>query len=225
LAASLAAYATLLAFPEPLFPYRVARGNATLYSDRALPGAAAGYLDKALSRLSRSPWDDPALSHRIFLCQSRWHWLLFTPFKHQAGGINCVYLNRNIFLRNVNWATGRLIGESGREVEGERDLPYFLAHEMTHGLTVARLGRWKYSRLEAWKREGYADYVGMAAFEFDAYLGKFRKGDAKMDPSSEYYWRYLLMVGFILEDEKAGLDRLFDDRRTQAEMEAALKRL
>lgn len=223
LAAVLAAYATLLAFPEPLFTYHVERGNARLYSDRPLPSAAAGYLDAALVRLARSPWDNPALSHRIFLCQNRWHWLLFTLLKHKVGAINCVYLNRNIFLRNVNWATGRIIAESGREVEGERDLPYYLAHEMAHGLTVARIGRWRYYRSESWKREGYADYVGMAAFDFGAYLEKFRRGDPKMDPASGYYWRYLLLVGFVLDREKAGPDFLFADTRTQAEMEAALQ--
>jgi len=96
---------------------------------------------------------------------------------------------------------------------------------MTHGLTVARIGRWRYFRLESWKREGYADYVGRAGFDFDDYLGKFRRGDAKMDPSSGYYWRYLLMVGYLLERENAGPDRLFADTRKGKEIEASLRRM
>lgn len=92
----LAGYLVLIGFPQPFFPYKVARANATLYSDGPLPSGASAYLDQALARLSRSPWADPALPHRIFICQARWRWVLFSSYRHNAGGVNLAYLNRNL---------------------------------------------------------------------------------------------------------------------------------
>jgi hypothetical protein len=221
----MAAWLALLCFPEPLFPHSLVRGNVTLRSDAPLPPAAAGVLEEARARLARSPWDDPRLNHRIFLCQTRSRWLLFSLYLNRVSGFNCVYLNRAIFLRHVNWATGRMIGPSGKETQGERDLPYYLAHEMAHGLTVKRLGRWRYFHLPAWKREGYADYVGKAHFDYGAYLAKLRAGHPRRDPAAGYYWRYELLVGYELEREGADPDRLFAEGFPAAGFEASLEGL
>jgi hypothetical protein len=166
------------------------------------------------------------LVHRIFVCQSRWRWLLFTLHKRKVGGINCALLNRNIFLRSVNWGTGRLLAHSGKEVEGDRDLPYYFAHEMGHGLTVYRIGRWRYWRAESWKREGFADWLGKAEWDFPAMLGKFKAGDPKMDPAgSGYYWRYHLMAGYLLERKGLTADSLFRGRFPVPDLERELNGL
>jgi hypothetical protein len=97
------------------------------------------------------------MEQRILVCQSPWLFALLSGPRYKVGGINPVYLNRNIFIRPVNWTTGRLISHSGREVPGDRTLPDYFAHEITHGLTVQHLGRWDYLRLPVWIRDGYAD--------------------------------------------------------------------
>lgn len=205
-----AAYLVLLLYPQPLFRHKVESGNVSLWSDQPIPPQARLYLDTARARLARSPWNDPQLVHRIFVCRTRWRWVLFTLHKRNVGGINCALLNRNIFLRDMNWASGRLIGPSGKEVEGERTLPYYFAHEMAHGLVVHRLGRWRYWRAKSWKHEGFADHLAKTAWNFPLLLGKFKAGDPKMDPAgSGYYWRYHLMVGYLLERKGLTADSLF----------------
>ena len=108
-----------------------------------------------------------------------------------------------------------------RILRGVQEPKVGLAHEMAHGLTVKRLGRWRYFHLPAWKREGYADYVGKAHFDYGAYLAKLRAGHPRRDPAAGYYWRYELLVSYELEREGADPDRLFAEGFPAAGFEAS----
>ncbi|HKP98231.1 MAG TPA: hypothetical protein VJ385_21045 [Fibrobacteria bacterium] len=223
---ALSLYLALQVFPQPLFHYHETWSNIGLYSDRPIPSAARAYVDSARALLARSPWNDTILEHRIFICQSRWRFALLTGTAYKVGGQNSVYLARNIFIRPVNWASGRLISHSGREVPGDRTLPYYFAHEITHGLTMKHLGRLAYYRLPSWKREGYADYIGRPRFDFPAMLDAFRNGDPNMDPlASGFYWRYQLMTQYLLEVRKLPPDAIFQNQFPVPALEAELRSL
>jgi hypothetical protein len=218
-------YVALVAFPSPLFAYRTSLDNITVFSDDPIPPAVNGVLADAQRRLRTSPWNDPALAQRIFLCNRNWRFLLFANTDYGAGGVTKTWLNRNIFLRRSNIERDRLIGRSGRETPGERTLAYFLAHEMTHALEVHRLGRLAYLRLPVWKREGYADYVARDPDgNFCGRLAAFRRGEREMDPRrSGLYLRYLLFVSFLLDREHTSVDAVLAQPVDEAALDRRLR--
>lgn len=220
------AYLSLLAFPSALFPYHLSRNNLHLFSDRPIPAPASSVLDSARLRLARSPWYDTTRAHRVFVCQTRWRWKLFTLHKHKVAAINCVFLGRNVFMRQVDWGENRLIGPSGKPTTGDRTLPYFFAHEIAHGITVDRIGWRRYWNLEAWKREGYADYLGKPDWDFPAMLAKFQAGDPIMEPEgSGHYSRYHLLMRYRLLFRGEDVDHVFADPLPAAAIEAELRAL
>ena len=136
LAAMFAAYIALLMFPYPLFGYETTYQNISVYSDRPISAALPSVLSIAEDRLRKSPLNDPAMHHRVFICNDNWRFALFTNTDRYVGGLNHTWLNHNIFLRGANIDHNRLIGPRGNEVPAERTLSYYFAHEITHSLEV-----------------------------------------------------------------------------------------
>lgn len=107
----------------------------------------------------------------------------------------------------------------GTEVDGERTLTYFIAHEVTHALLAKHLGRLGYLRLPTWINEGYADYLAKAgAFDYERELRQYRQGASDLDPAkSRLYNRYHLAVSYWLDKRGLNVGQLLalpDDRRS-----------
>src|SRR6476646_10231039 len=162
LAASLAAWLTLVIHPQPLFAYSLARGNVVLHARAPLPPQAGPLLDEVVRRLARSPLHDPTRTHDVFLCDTPSLFAFFEPWHRKVGGVADVHLVGNVFIRPSNVARGTVIGPSGDEKTGEQTLTYFIAHEVTHAMTDDRTERRRYAKLAAFQTENYADYVAFA---------------------------------------------------------------
>jgi hypothetical protein len=80
---------------------------------------------------------------RAARCLAAWSCWLFANHKYRAGGAAYVLFNGNIFIRPGSVERDRLFGPSGAEVEGDRTLTYFVAHEVTHHSIAAHLGWWR----------------------------------------------------------------------------------
>lgn len=219
-----AVYMLLLAAPDPLFAYHASYQNITVYSDQPIPREITPVLEDAESRLAKSPLNDPALRHRIFICSTQARFAFFANYNYRVGGINYALLNRNIFLRPANIKDNRLIGYSGREVPGERTLAYFMAHEIGHSLEENYLGRVGYARLATWKQEGYADVIGKGGdFDFDKNLAAFRANAPELDPQrSGLYLRYQLLFEHAMRARhltpRALLDRPIEESALEREL-------
>jgi hypothetical protein len=217
-------YPLALCYPQPWFPHHAHLGRVALYSDQPLPAAITPILATVNRRLAASAIDDPTLTHQVFLCSDRRRFAFFTNVRYRVGGVNYWYLNRNSFLRPAHVEANRLIGPSGREVPGDRTLAYFITHEVTHGLTVARIGRRAFWRLPAWVTEGYADYVGKGRLDVPAALAELKASAPEMDPQrSGLYLRYHLLVAYLLDVRKVPVQELLEGRfdRGQVEREVA----
>jgi hypothetical protein len=202
------AYAALLLHPQPLFAYRHSYRHIIVSSDQPIPGEIDGILDRVVTRLHSSPLFDGERDYFVYLCQSRWRFVLLANAAWRAGGRQSL-VGRNVFLRPSDIARDRLYGPSGREVTGERTLTYFIAHELTHTMTLDALGRWRYGRLPEWVREGYGDYVGKYRFDTARALDDFRAGVTRMDPrASGLYDRYHLMVWRVLDQDGVSVAEL-----------------
>ena len=100
---------------------------------------------------------------------------------------------------------------SGRKVLDDRDLVYYLAHELTHSLMASYLGRLKYHELPTWLREGYADYVGKGQDSFPDIRAKFEDSSYR---TNREYLRYELMIAYLLEVRRVGVPSLFHSNYT-----------
>ena len=215
-----------LCYPEPLFGYKVSYENLMLYSDAPIPKEGVTILKEAEGRLLKSDIYNPKDTYRIFICNSTYKFMLFANVKYRgAGGINSL-VSGNSFLRKSDFENNRLVGPSGNEVQGERTLAYFIAHEVTHGVTIKRIGRLAYYKLPVWIKEGYADYVGKGGeFDFQDNLKKFKAGDKELDPlKSGLYLRYHLLVAYELDIKKMKTDELLSSGLKQDVVEKDLEK-
>ena len=115
---------------------------------------------------------------------------------------------------------------SGTSIPGDRTLTYFIAHEVTHGMTGKKLGRRRLWDEPLWKVEGYADYIGKGMTDFDNYLKKFKKHDREMDWSrSGLYCEYHLMVAYLLDIKGISQKELFYTNINEQELRKELYHL
>jgi hypothetical protein len=224
LASVVAGYLALVLHPQPLFAYTLQRGNLVLHARQPLPPEATPMLDDALARVSRSPLYDAARTHDVFLCDTPAVYDLFTLWQHKSGGVTQTWAWGNVFIRPADVRRGRVIGRSGVEKGGERTLAYYVAHEVTHAMSADSVGRWRLSRLAAFQREGYADYVALAR-PVDLPRGRadLLANTADMDPGrSGHYDRYRLLVGYLLQRRGLSVDEVLTRRLDRAPLEAEL---
>jgi len=219
-----AAWIGLSIHPQPLFAYNARRANVVLHARQPLPPEAGVLLDEVVRRLALSPLYKPARSHDVFLCDTPALFAMFALWDRRVGGIAQVHLAGNVFIRPVNLAHGRVIGPSGDEKPGERTLAYYVTHEVAHVLTAEHVGRWRYFRLAAFQREGYADHVGFGhAFDLARGRAQLAAGVPEMNPrQSGLYRRYELLVVYLLQRRgmtvEQLLERPLDARALEAEL-------
>ena len=224
----MAAWVGLAIHPQPLFAYSLQRANVVLHARAPLPAQAGPLLDDVVARIARSPIYDARRTHHVFLCDSPALFAFFAlPWHRNVGGVTHVYLGGNAFLRPSSIERGRLIGPSGEDKPGERTLPYFIAHEVTHAMTADRIGRRGYHGLAAFQQEGYADYVAFARpppFDFAAGRQALERDAPEMDVRrSGLYRRYELMVAWLLQRQGLSVAELLGRRIDPAATLAAVR--
>jgi hypothetical protein len=218
-------YVFLLKHPGIFFGHSFTDGRITLYSDDPIPaGSAQQVLERVEQRLLRSPLFHSRAGDdiRVYLCNRRWRFFVFSNFRYQVGGLTYPRFCNSIFLRAVDFDVDRLIGPSGNVVPGERTLTYFVAHEIMHTLLGNKLGAAGYWRLPAWKDEGYSDYIAKGgSFHYDDALAQLRRGDREMDPKrSGLYLRYNLLVAYLLDRKGISVDEMLSQKFDTASLEA-----
>lgn len=224
LAALGAGYLALVIHPQSLFAYSLQRGNIVLHARVEFPPQVAPMLEDAAARVSRSPLYDGARTHEVFLCDTSALFNFFALWDFRSGGVTHTWYTGNAFIRPTNLRQGRVIGRSGIETGGERTLAYFIAHEVTHAMTMDRIGRWRLARLARFQEEGYADYVAVArAVDLERGRADLLAGTADMDPRrSGRYDRYRLLVGYLLQRRGLSVDELLARPIDKSEVEGAL---
>ena len=219
-------YLLLLCFPQPLFQSSVQADNLSLYSDQPFPTEAARHiLELVGTKLSASPLYSPHQVHVAYVCNARWRQRLFFNRNYGVAGVNQYPLTSNVFLRDAVIEDNCLIGPKGNRVPGDRTLDYFITHEITHTLTARAVGWIDYYRLPQWVREGYADYVGKGnSFNYDEAKRAFLEGAPEMDwEKSGLYWRYHLLVAYLLDKQQWSVQRLLEEPPAQESVEEAIR--
>lgn len=177
-------------------------------------------------RLARSPLfrPGPGRGIHVYVGNRRWRFAQFANVRSQVAGLAYVPWTDRIHLRAVDFSAGRLIGPSGKAVQGERTLAYFLAHEIIHVLIAKDLGAGGYLRLPRWKDQGYSDSIDRGAgFPLRARRRQAPPRDGKMNPrGSGLYLRYHLLVAHLLDRERIGPSEMLAGSHEPGRLEAIL---
>ncbi|MEO8668488.1 MAG: hypothetical protein ABI399_08235 [Bauldia sp.] len=222
-----AAIVGVLAYPDPLYGYRVTEGRLSLLSDQPFDAAKGrAVLADIERRLAFAPPAivDPDSTYRIFVSNSEWRRRLTFLWSYGAGGVNYYPIAGSVFLRQADIDRDRLIRWDGSDVPLPRSLAYYGGQEIGHSLIGKRIGARANWRLPAWIREGVADYVGFGGeVDIEALTRQLRAGDRELDPkASGLYARYRLLVTYLLKREGWTIDRLLASNLSQAEAERRL---
>ena len=222
---ALVLYGTLLVYPEPLFAHTLHGDFVTAHADVPFPAEMERTLADAEAHVRTSPIFDEAQPHDVYFSQSDWRWRLVSHWNSNAGAIAMAPFGRAVFVRPCRLESNRMIGRSGREVEGERTLDYYVAHEVTHTMTADFLGPAAFHSLPVWVREGYADYVGRrGTFDYDAVRTQLLEGHPHTNPASGHYLRYVLLVAHELEQRGVSVEELLRHPRPSVTVEAEVMR-
>ena len=219
-------YLILLCFPQPFFSWSVSANNLTLYSDQPFSSEAGKkVLELTQAKLAASELFLSQQHHTIFICNARWRQRLFFNYNYGVGGVNYYPITSNVFLRDAIIEENRLISPSGNLVPANRSLDYFVAHEITHTLTGQAIGGFRFYQLSEWVREGYADYVGKgASFNYEEARKAFLADAPEMNwEKSGLYWRFHLLVAYLLDKQHWDVRRLLTEPMEQASVEDAIR--
>jgi hypothetical protein len=199
-------YVLAICYPQQFFRYTVSHDNIRLYSTTPIPANAVTLLEEVEKRLATSPIYDRGIEERLFACGSAAQFAFFTNSGFKSSALTYASLNRNVFVRPSKLDRNVLIDYRGREVRDDRDLVYYMTHELTHSMTASYIGARRYRNIPGWLREGYADYVGKGQSSFADLERKFH--DSSYQTNREYL-RYELMTAYLLQVRGARVRDLF----------------
>ena len=214
--ASLMAISLMVAvFSNPGFAFAYSHnyGGFAVRSDRPIDPAIDRVLDDTIRRLKTSPFYYEGEEFRVFICNYNWRLGLFALNRSIGGGT--VYGTRNIFLRQADISSNRIVSPSGGSLLDEKDRPmsYFIAHEATHVMDLRRYGEIAMLRSPFWLVEGHADLVGKAgSFDIAANRDLLERNDRLLSEKiarQGLYRLYHLMVASLLRRPNTTIDSLF----------------
>lgn len=189
-------------------------GNVTAFYSTGEEMTVTEIIRKASVKIITSPLYRSDSQYRVYLCDSPICFTYFANTNYEVGGIAYVFFNGNTFIRPSIPESNKIIRFTGEVLEdSDRPLSYYIAHELTHTMTVNRTGRVAYSQMPVWIQEGYADYVAKGSIDLVDARVKIKNDDPKYKPqSSGLYLKYHAMVQYLLEEKKISVEDLLNRR-------------
>jgi len=203
------AYFLLLIFPQVLFAHEVSYGNATVYSREPMDQNIRTVLDKAEARLANSEINTREVKPKVFLTDG---FRLYSFLSLYIGGNSFgkgypLLPTNNIFINKSDLAKDLVFRRA--PANNERSLSGVIAHETTHLLIRKRYGYWRNLTMPAWKKEGYAEYVaGGSTLAYETGVKMWKENP--QDGTGYQYFKYYMLVKYLLEQDKLSVDDLFN---------------
>lgn len=225
LTAAVVVYLLLLCFPQVLFSHEVTHHNFTVYAREPLDPAIDRVLDSVEARLSAAGFGDSRVRPRIFLTGSHRFYSLLSLY---VGGDSfakgfAALATTNVFVNRADPARDLVFRDAPSD--NQRDLSQVLAHEVTHLLLQERLGYVRNLTAPSWKKEGFCEYVS-GGTQLDRETGARRWRESPRDDSRYRYFKYYILVKYLLDEKKLSAEDLFkrdfDVRALEAEVLAGL---
>jgi len=204
-----ATYLLLLIFPQVLFAHEISYANAAVYSREPLDQNINAVLDKAEARLATSEINTREVKPRIFLTDG---FKLYSLLSLYSGGNSFakgfgLLPTNNVFINKSDVAKDLVFRKA--PANNERSLSGVIAHETTHLLIRKRYGYWRNFSMPTWKKEGYAEYVaGGSTLAYETGVKMWKENP--QDGTGYQYFKYYMLVKYLLEHDKLSVDDLFN---------------
>jgi len=203
-----AVYVFLLSYPQILFAHEVSYKNFTVYARDPLDQGVYPMLDKVEAQLATSPLNTPDVKPKVFLTGShRFYKVLSLYIGATSFGKGFALLpTSNVFINAAD--VDRNLVFRPAPVNNQRSLSGVVSHEITHLLIRNKFGYIKNVTMPAWKKEGYCEYVGGGPtldYETGVRLWKANPND----DTGYQYFKYYMLVKYLLDTEKLSVDELF----------------
>ena len=203
-----AAYLLLLCFPQLLFAHELSYRNLIVYSREPLDKSIYDVLDRVESRLAASEINED-VKPRVFLTNGFDVYALLSLYigSNSFGKSYAALPTDNVFINKAD--TARDLVFRSAPANNERSLSGVIAHEITHLWMRKRFGYWRNMAMPAWKKEGYAEYVaGGATLDYETGLRMWKANPR--DGTGYQYFKYYMLVRYLLEHDKLSVDALVD---------------
>ncbi len=219
-------YWSILEFPSFLYSHKYINNNLVIYSDKKLPENIKLITDKVLLRLKKSELYNSETLYKVHIPTEYWRWgIVSVPIRYQHVGAFCIGYNHNVFFRPSIISENRIIPPSGKLADAqERDLVYFITHELGHAMIYDRVGVIaNFTDLPQWLQEGYPDYIAKEYFDFEDNLQQFRNDEWRLTEESGLYVRYHLFVSLLIDKKGYTLEELLKNAPNKVEVMNILK--
>ena len=214
-------YWSILEFPSFLYSHKYINKNLVIHSDEVLPQNIKSITDEVLIRLKKSELYSPNKTYNVYIPTDYWRWgLVSMPIGYQHVGAFCIGYNHNVFFRPSVIAENRIIPPWGELADSkERDLVYFIAHELGHAMIFDRVGVISnFTELPQWMQEGYPDYIAKESFDFEDNLQQFKNNEWRLTEESGLYVQYHLFVSLLIDKKGYKLEELLKNAPSKAEV-------
>jgi len=202
-------YLLLLSFPQVLFAHESSYKNFSVYSREPLEGDLHAVIDQVEAKLSASGINTDQVKPRVFLTNSH---TLYAALSLYIGGNSFgkgypLLPTENIFINKADLAKDLVYRNS--PTNNQRTLSGVIAHETTHLLIRKRFGYWKNLSFPVWKREGFCEYVaGGSTLSYEEGVRMWKQNP--QDGTGYQYFKYYMLVKYLLENEKLTVPELFN---------------
>jgi hypothetical protein len=199
------AYFLTICFPQYLFAHEVTYQNFKVYSREPFDKRTYKVLDDAEAKLSKSTIYDREANRRVFLTNSHGMYAFlsnkaFRSFANSVPFINNIFINKSDVGNDVVFLN--------RPKNNKRSLSGVIAHEVTHLFIRKKVGTVRASLLPTWKNEGYCEYVaGDTTISYEEGVKLWKENPN--DDSKYAYFKYHMMVKYLLETEKLSIEDIF----------------
>lgn len=207
---TITSYVGILLFPSFLYSYEHKNKNLNIYCDEKFPENINHISNEVLNRIEKSEYFDKDHEYNVFISNKSWRWKLVSHVVSDVGAVNFSLYPSSSFVRPSIISENRIIPPgNGLADANERDLIYFISHEIAHGMMAIKLGFFVFNfKTEHWIKEGYADHIGKKSFDFRANFHQFLIGEKRLTEESGLYVRYHLFLFYLLNDQKLNMKEI-----------------
>jgi hypothetical protein len=205
-------YGLIIFFPSFLYRYHYQNENVHIYSDQELPANIDDLSRAVLERIKKSAYYNARDDYTVFISNENWRWRFIANLRPQAGGFNIKFRPNNSFIRPSVIAENRIIPPRATMADAaDRDLVYFISHEITHSMMVNHTGLFtSLFKTNSWIEEGYADLIGKKAFDYAGNLAQLKSNEKRSQIASGLYVRYHLALVYLMEKKGMSLADIVD---------------
>jgi len=216
----IAAYVYIAVFPDCLFPYVSTHATVLVRSAEPIAQRLPSVLDGARTLLMQSTLYDPALSYRLYFCESFPRYALFTLVRFSSFAITFPRVNR-IYVAKTDIFRDSCFANKTRN--NQRALHTVLAHEMTHCLLSEKFGLWRTTIALKWKTEGYCEFIaGESSFNPQVGIQLIKQGKSDRSVSFSYF-KSRLYVTYLMTREHRSIEDIMGTSFNMKSLDAKVR--